>query len=77
MDRRLKALGVPRPLTETLHAFAGRLRTYDSGGPESHRDWAGVSEWYVEYANLRYGGAVRSEHVESLRQRASTLQKLL
>ncbi|NLZ05176.1 MAG: transglutaminase domain-containing protein [Phycisphaerae bacterium] len=77
MDRRLGALGVRRPLTETLHAFAGRLRIQDSGRAESHRDWARVSDWYVEYANLRYGGAVRSEHVESLRQRARGLQKSL
>lgn len=77
MDRRLKVLGVQRPLTETLHAFAGRLRIQDSGRTNSHRDWASVSDWYLDYANLRYGGAVRCEHLESLRQRARGLQKSL
>lgn len=76
MDRRLRAVGVQRSLSETLHAFAGRLRARDSNEPDGDYDWAGVSDWYLEYANLRYGRAVRAKHLETLRQRAESVEQM-
>lgn len=81
MDRRLKAAGVRRSLAETLHAFARRLRTVGSSNIDCDghriRDWAEISDWYVEYANVRYGRAVRPEHLETLRRRAEAVTGLL
>ncbi len=77
MDRRLRAAGIRRPLSETLHAFAERLGAADSGGPNGRRKWDGVSDWYVQYANLRYGRAIRAEHIETLRQHAGRVKQSL
>lgn len=77
MDRRVKAAGTPRPLSETLHVFAERLRTHDASDPDGRRDWTGVSNWYIEYAELRYGKTIRPEHVEQLRHRAERLRRSL
>jgi len=81
MDRRLRASGVRRSLSETLHAFAGRLVATGSndGDLEGYqdRDWAGISDWYLEYANVRYARAVRPEHLETLRRRAEAVTGLL
>ena len=77
MDRRLRAAGIRRPLSETLHAFAERLGAADSGGPNGLRKWDGVSDWYVQYANLRYGRAIRAEHIETLRQHAGRVKQSL
>ncbi len=77
MDRRVKVAGAPRGLSETLHAFAQRLRLLDAGDPNAQRDWTGVSNWYVEYAELRYGKTIRPEYVEQLRDRAERLRRSL
>lgn len=81
MDRRLRAAGVRRSLAETLHAFAERLRAAGSSDIDRNahgdRDWAEISDWYVEYANVRYGRAVRPEHLETLRRRAEAAMGLL
>ncbi len=70
MDRKLRAAGMQRSLSETLHAFAGRLRAADAGDGR----WARISDWYVEYANLRYDRTIRIERLETLRQRADNLR---
>ena len=71
MDRRLRAAGLRRPLTETLHVFAQRLRTRDTGDGA----WVGVADWYCEYAELRYRRQVQAEHIERLHRRAEGLRR--
>ena len=73
MDRKLGAAGARRRLTETLHAFAQRLRTHDSGD----QMWLQVSDWYLDYAELRYCRRVGTERIEHLQQRAERLRKSL
>jgi protein-glutamine gamma-glutamyltransferase len=73
MDRKLKAVGLRRHFTETLHTFARRLRTRDAGDGV----WLGVSDWYREYAELRYCQDVSAEHLEQLHARAEGLRRSL
>jgi len=69
MDRKVKAAGLRRDISETLHAFSGRLRKRDSGDGL----WTKISDWYLEYAHLRYRGKISSGHLEQLKQRARSL----
>jgi len=64
MDRRVKAAGPRRELSETLHAFSQRLRARDSGDGL----WTRMSDWYLEYANLRYRRTVSSKRLQQLAQ---------
>ncbi len=64
MDRRVKAAGPQRELSETLHAFSQRLRARDSGGGL----WTRMSDWYLEYANLRYRRTISSKRLQQLAQ---------
>ena len=73
MDRKVKAAGSRRELSETLHAFARRLRGRD--GDRSL--WTRIADWYLEYANLRYCRSIGAERVEHLRQRARRLRHFL
>ena len=73
MDRKVKAAGLRRDISETLHAFSGRLRKRDSGDGL----WTKISDWYLEYAHLRYRGKISSGHLEQLKQRARGLQDSL
>lgn len=73
MDRKLGAVGLRRPLSETLHAFARRLRSHESGDAV----WARVSDWYLEYADLRYRRDVSAEHLHQLQHRADRLRSAL
>ncbi|MHC4519337.1 MAG: transglutaminase family protein, partial [Planctomycetota bacterium] len=73
MDRQLGAVGLRRHLTETLHAFARRLRVHESGDAV----WARVSDWYLEYADLRYGRDISAEHLHQLQHRADRLRSTL
>jgi len=73
MDRKLGAAGARRHLSETLHAFAKRLRTRDSGDEV----WSRVSDWYLDYAALRYCRRVGAERLEQLQQRAHRLRDSL
>jgi transglutaminase-like putative cysteine protease len=66
MDRKVKALGQRRALSETLHAFSEQLRAQDSGDGL----WTKISDWYLEYANLRYRRTISSERLQRLRQLA-------
>ncbi len=69
MDRKVKSTGLQRRLSETLHAFAGRLRAHeDRRGILVH-----VSDWYLEYADLRYAEQIDSERLRHLQQRARGL----
>ena len=70
MDRKVKAAGLRRDISETLHAFSGRLRKRDMGDGL----WTKISDWYLEYAGLRYRRKISSRHLEQLQQRARGLQ---
>jgi len=70
MDRKVKAAGLRRGISETLHAFSGRLRKRDTGDGL----WTKISDWYLEYAHLRYRRKINSGHIEQLQQRARDLQ---
>jgi len=73
MDRRVKAAGSRRELSETLHAFSGRIRARDSGDGL----WTGISGWYLEYANLRYCRTISSKCLQQLQQLAHGLRNYL
>ncbi|MGD8786314.1 MAG: transglutaminase domain-containing protein [Phycisphaerales bacterium] len=64
MDRRVKAAGQRRHLNETIHAFSQRLRARDSG----EGLWARISNWYLEYANIRYCKKITSKQLHKLAQ---------
>ncbi len=70
MDSRVKAAGPRRELSETLHAFSQRLRARDSGDGL----WTRMSDWYLEYANLRYRRTISSKRLQKLQQLAQGLQ---
>ena len=73
MDRKVKAAGPRRHLSETLHAFSGRLRTRDPGDGL----WTRISDWYLEYANLRYRREISSGRLQQLQQLTQGLQDSL
>ena len=73
MDRKVKAAGLRREISETLHTFSKRLRSRDTGNGL----WAKISDWYLEYAALRYRRKINSRHLEQLRQHARGLQDSL
>ena len=64
MDRKVKAAGSHRHFNEPLHAFSKKLRRKDSGSGL----WTRISDWYLEYANLRYCKEVSSERVLKLQR---------
>lgn len=67
MDRRVRAAGLRRNLAETLDAFSQRLRQRDTGDGR----WRPISDWYLEYADLRYRETIESERLAQLQQRAA------
>jgi hypothetical protein len=73
MDRKVKTAGPQRHLSQTLHAFSGQLRARDSGDGL----WARISDWYLEYANLRYRRTISSKRLQKLQQLAQGLQDSL
>ncbi|MCP4262345.1 MAG: transglutaminase domain-containing protein [Planctomycetes bacterium] len=64
MDRKVKSAGSPRHFNEPLHAFSQQLRQRDSGSGF----WTKISDWYFEYANLRYCRKISSERLQKLQQ---------
>ncbi len=78
MDRKVKAKGPRRDLSETLHTFSQQLRAQDLG-PEDLGDglWTRISDWYLEYANLRYCRTISSKRLQKLQQLAQGLQDSL
>ncbi len=64
MDRKVKAAGSQRHFNEPLHAFSQQLRRQDSGSGF----WTRISDWYFEYANLRYCRKISSERVQKLQK---------
>jgi hypothetical protein len=64
MDRKVKAAGSQRHFSEPLHTFSQKLRHRDTGSGL----WTRISDWYLEYANLRYCREISSEQVQKLRQ---------
>jgi hypothetical protein len=73
MDRKVKATGSRRHFCETLHAFSKRLQAQDSGDGL----WTRISNWYLEYANLRYGRMISYKRLQQLRQNGQGLQDSL
>jgi len=73
MDRKVKAAGPRRDPSETLHAFSHRLQEREPGNAL----WTRISDWYREYALLRYGKTISPERTQQLRQRAQGLQDSL
>ena len=69
MDRRVRTAGQRRDLNETLQAFSHRLRARESGDGL----WARVSDWYLEYADLRYSRTIPSDRLQQLQYLANTL----
>jgi hypothetical protein len=64
MDRKVEAAGSQRHFSEPLHAFSKQLRRKDSGSGL----WTRISDWYLEYANLRYCREISSERLIKLQQ---------
>lgn len=64
VDRKVKAAGSRRHFSEPLHAFSVQLRQRDSGSGW----WTRISDWYLEYANLRYCREISAERVQKLQQ---------
>jgi len=73
MDRKVKARGPQRDISETLHTFSQQLRMRDLGDGL----WTKISDWYLEYANLRYCRTIRSQRLHKLQQLAQGLQDSL
>jgi hypothetical protein len=73
MDRKVKAAGLRRDINETLHVFSQRLRIRDTGDGL----WTKISDWYVEYADLRYCRKISSGHLEQLQQHTRSLRDSL
>jgi hypothetical protein len=65
MDRRVKAEGHRRNVGETLHVFSRRLRKGDTG----EGLLATISDWYVEYAHLRYCKTTCAKRLQDLTDR--------
>jgi hypothetical protein len=71
MDRKVKAAGSQRRFNESLHAFSQQLRQRDSGSGL----WTRISNWYFEYANLRYCRKISYEQLMRLQQLYHGLKK--
>jgi protein-glutamine gamma-glutamyltransferase len=77
VDRQAAACGCRRQAGETLHAFAARLTTAGSllavagpplpAGAGSPPHANGLSDWYLQYARLRYSGVLDPSRLEQLR----------
>jgi len=57
MDRRMQRLSVRRETGETLHHFAGRIRSLGA----TQFDVKAASDWYETYARLRYSERLNAE----------------
>lgn len=69
MDRKVEAAGSRRDPNETLHAFSCRLLERDPGDGL----WIKISDWYCEYALLRYCRTISADRVLQLERRANNL----
>ena len=73
MDRKVRAAGPRRDLGETLHAFSQRLQARDTGDGL----WTRISDWYLEYASLRYCRQISYRRLQRLQQLAQGLRDSL
>jgi len=73
MDRKVNAAGLRRDIGETLHVFSQRLRIRETGDGL----WTKISDWYLEYAHMRYRRKINSRHLEQLQQLAQGLRDSL
>jgi len=72
MDRKVKAAGQQRNNTETLHTFSNRLRAQDAGDGI----WARISDWYLEYADLRYNKPSGWRRLRKVQEMADSLRNI-
>jgi|GEM_PF-983770 len=63
LDHRLRRLKLERAAHETLHQFAARLHQAAS----SHSILSEAAEWYLHYADTRYGRLMHPEILKALR----------
>jgi transglutaminase-like putative cysteine protease len=70
MDRCVRPAGLRRGLDETLQVFAQRLLAKEAGDGL----WTNVSNWYLEYADLRYSGSIAPERLHRLQHLTTLLQ---
>lgn len=70
MDRRVKAMGLARMPTETLHQFATRVMRDHPGDPAA----CDAAAWYRDYAAARFGPHRDQEIVATLRTRVEAWQ---
>ncbi len=68
MDKSLRRHGLVRREGETLHQFSRRIAERGTA--------TAVSAWYVDYAAVRYGGALCDEDIERLRPSRSNTATL-
>jgi len=71
MDGRVKTAGPRRDINETLQAFSHRLRSREGGDGL----WTRVSDWYLEYAALRYSRTIPPDRLRRLQHLATLLQQ--
>ncbi len=71
VDRTVRSAGQRRDPNETLHSFSHRLRARDRGDGL----WTHVSDWYLEYAALRYSRAIGPDRLRQLQHLAGLLQQ--
>jgi hypothetical protein len=69
MDRKVEAAGSRRDPNETLYAFSCRLLERDSDDGL----WTKISDWYCEYALLRYGKTISADRMHQLQRRTNNL----
>ncbi len=70
MDRKVRAAGHTRGPGETLHAFSTRIRAHDAGDGV----WTHISDWYRQYAALRYARRTATEQLDQLRRLADKMR---
>jgi len=71
VDRTVRSAGQRRDPNETLQSFSHRLRARDSGDGL----WTRASDWYLEYAALRYSRTIGSDRLQQLQHLAGLLQR--
>ncbi|MEN6577197.1 MAG: transglutaminase-like domain-containing protein [Phycisphaerales bacterium] len=84
MDRKVKSAGARRQPHETLHAFADRLRGCGDGQAQGAgtepcafgpRPTVSFPDWYLQYAGLRYCGAITPDRLRDLHLFARNLRQ--
>ncbi len=77
MDRKVRAAGLRRQSSETLHAFAERIRRSSLVARRSNErhEERSFADWYLAYADLRYCRAISPEQLRQLQRFAQDLRR--